>query len=161
MACMTVNETVTEAAATDPLQRLGFLLARHGAIANSRVHHAFETCGLAARPGTTLMLLGKSGSMGQQALAAALEVDPSVLVGILNGLETSGLIERRRDPADRRRHIVALTDEGRRLLAKAQDAVAEVEQALFADLSSEEVTALRGLLAKVRTSPGDPLCTEQ
>ncbi|MGW0082230.1 MarR family winged helix-turn-helix transcriptional regulator [Streptomyces sp. NPDC003393] len=158
---MTVNETVTQAAESDPLQRLGFLLARHGAIANSRVHHAFETCGLATRQGTTLMLLGTSGSMGQQALAAALEVDPSVLVGILNGLESAGLVERRRDTADRRRHIVAITDEGRCLLTKAQDAVTEVEQGLFADLSPEEITALRGLLAKVRTTPGDPVCTEQ
>jgi DNA-binding MarR family transcriptional regulator len=158
---MTVNETVTGAGGRDPLQRLGFLLARHGAITNSRVHDAFETCGLAARQGMTLMLLGKSGSMGQKALAGALEVDPSVLVGVLNCLETSGLVERRRDPADRRRHIVAITEEGRSLLAKAQEAVTVVEQGLFADLTPEEVTALRGLLAKVRTTPGDPECTKQ
>lgn len=158
---MTEHETATGAVGGDPLQQLGFLLARHGTIANDRVCGAFETCGLAARQGTTLMILGKSGSMGQQTLAAALEVDPSVLVGILNGLETSGLVERRRDPADRRRHIVAITEEGRSLLAKAHQAVTEVEQGLFADLSPEEITALRGLLAKVRTTPGDPECTRR
>jgi DNA-binding MarR family transcriptional regulator len=158
---MAVEEPMAEVTESDPLDRLGFLLARNGAIANSRVHHAFETCGLAARQGTTLMLLGKSGFMSQQALAAALSVDPSVMVAILNDLESSRLVERRRDPADRRRHIVAITEAGRRQLAKAQEAVAEVEQGLFADLTPAEVAALRGLLARVRTSPSDEVCTEQ
>ncbi|WP_432077020.1 MarR family winged helix-turn-helix transcriptional regulator [Streptomyces wuyuanensis] len=152
---------MAEVTESDPLDRLGFLLARNGAIANSRVHHAFETCGLAARQGTTLMLLGKSGFMSQQALAAALSVDPSVMVAILNDLESARLVERRRDPSDRRRHIVAITEAGRRQLAKAQEAVAEVEQGLFADLTPDEVAALRGLLARVRTSPSDEACTEQ
>ncbi|MEU4130585.1 MarR family winged helix-turn-helix transcriptional regulator [Streptomyces wuyuanensis] len=152
---------MAEVTESDPLDRLGFLLARNGAIANSRVHHAFETCGLAARQGTTLMLLGKSGFMSQQALAAALSVDPSVMVAILNDLESARLVERRRDPSDRRRHIVAITEAGRRQLARAQEAVAEVEQGLFADLTPDEVAALRGLLARVRTSPSDEVCTEQ
>ncbi len=158
---MAVDEPMAEVTESDPLDRLGFLLARNGAIANSRVHHAFETCGLAARQGTTLMLLGKSGFMSQQALAAALSVDPSVMVAILNDLESARLVERRRDPSDRRRHIVAITEAGRRQLAKAQEAVAEVEQGLFADLTPDEVAALRGLLARVRTSPSDEACTEQ
>ncbi|MEI5011070.1 MarR family winged helix-turn-helix transcriptional regulator [Streptomyces sp. NPDC058423] len=157
---MAVDEPMAEVTESDPLDRLGFLLARNGAIANSRVHHAFESCGLAARQGTTLMLLGKSGFMSQQALAAALSVDPSVMVAILNDLESARLVERRRDPSDRRRHIVAITEAGRRQLARAQEAVAEVEQGLFADLTPEEVAALRGLLARVRTSPDDEVCSE-
>ncbi|MEU4130469.1 MarR family winged helix-turn-helix transcriptional regulator [Streptomyces wuyuanensis] len=158
---MTVDETLAAAAYSDPLDRLGFLLARHGAIANSRVHHAFETCGLALRQGTALMLLGTSGFMSQRTLAATLEVDPSIMVGILNDLESAHLVERRRDPSDRRRHIVAITQEGRCLLAKAQQAVTDVEEGLFADLAPEEITALRDLLARVRTSPRDPVCFEQ
>ncbi|WP_244291980.1 MarR family winged helix-turn-helix transcriptional regulator [Streptomyces wuyuanensis] len=158
---MTVDETMAAAADSDPLDRLGFLLARHGAIANSRVHHAFETCGLALRQGTALMLLGSSGFMSQRTLAATLEVDPSIMVGILNDLESAHLVERRRDPSDRRRHIVAITQEGRCLLAKAQQAVTDVEEGLFADLAPEEIAALRGLLARVRTSPRDPVCFEQ
>jgi DNA-binding MarR family transcriptional regulator len=158
---MTVDETRATAAGSDPLDRLGFLLARHGAIANSRVHHAFETCGLALRQGTALMLLGTSGFMSQRTLAATLEVDPSIMVGILNDLESAHLVERRRDPSDRRRHIVAITQEGRCLLAKAQQAVTDVEEGLFADLTPEEIGELRGLLARVRTSPRDPVCFEQ
>ncbi|MEU2113535.1 MarR family winged helix-turn-helix transcriptional regulator [Streptomyces sp. NPDC019507] len=159
---MTVDDIAAAVAAdSDPLDRLGFLLARNGAIANSRVHHALESCGLALRQGTTLMLLGTSGFMSQRALATTLEVDPSILVGVLNDLESAHLVERRRDPSDRRRHIVAITEEGRCLLAKAHQAVTEVEEGLFADLTPEEVTSLRGLLARVRTSPRDPVCFEQ
>lgn len=82
------------------------------------------------------------------------------MVGILNELESARLAERRRDPSDRRRHIVALTDEGRHVLAKIHEAVADVEQGPFGDLSPEEITALRGLLARIRTTPGDPACPE-
>ncbi|MFI8182144.1 MarR family winged helix-turn-helix transcriptional regulator [Actinacidiphila glaucinigra] len=158
---MAVNEIAIEGAAGgDPLEQLGFLLARHGAVANSRVQRAFGSCGLAPRAGATLMLLGGCGSMGQQGLVAALEVDPSIMVAILNDLESAQLVERRRDPADRRRHIVAITDRGRGVLAEARAAVDEVERGLFGDLSPEEIAALRGLLARVRTLPGDEVCSE-
>ncbi|MDX3239104.1 MarR family winged helix-turn-helix transcriptional regulator [Streptomyces sp. ME03-5709C] len=158
---MTVNGFAVEGAVGgDPLEQLGFLLARHGAVADSRVRRAFGSCGLAPRAGTTLMLLGGCGSMGQKGLAAALEVDPSIMVAILNDLESAQLVERRRDPSDRRRHIVAITERGRGVLAEARAAVEEVERGLFGDLSPAEIMVLRGLLARVRTSPADEVCSE-
>ena len=56
----------------------------------------------------------------QQALIDSIGVDPSKLVGILNDLEEEGLIVRRRDPDDRRRHIVELSKEGRSRLGAAE-----------------------------------------
>ncbi|MFF4232414.1 MarR family winged helix-turn-helix transcriptional regulator [Streptomyces sp. NPDC001820] len=152
------NVTTTHEAA--PLDRLGFLLAWHGGIASSRVEHAFSLCGLTPRQGATLILLGRSGNMSQRGVAGALEVDPSILCGILNDLESAEFVERRRDPADRRRHIVTITEAGSRILEKAQDAIAEVEQELFADFTPEELTTLRNLLVRVRTSTSYPACTE-
>ncbi|WP_240980656.1 MULTISPECIES: MarR family winged helix-turn-helix transcriptional regulator [Streptomyces] len=157
---MTVDTRPIDEAETDLLDRLGFLLARHGAVADNRIRHALEGCRLTPRQGTTLILLGKSGSMGQQALAAALDVDASVMVGILNELESAGLVERRRDRSDRRRHIVAITDEGNCLLAKTHQAVTEVEQELFGRLSPEEIATLRRLLLRIETPPDEPSCTE-
>ncbi|MFD7445923.1 MarR family winged helix-turn-helix transcriptional regulator [Streptomyces sp. NPDC059909] len=154
-----MNADLTDTLEADPLDRLGFLLARHGAIAYARMEHAFTLCGLTPRQGTTLMLLGKSGHMSQKGMAGALEVDPSILCGILNDLEATHFVERRRDPADRRRHIVALTEEGDRVLAKAQEAITKVEQELFADFTPEELSTLRKLLARVRTSKSDTVCT--
>ncbi|RZB19692.1 MarR family transcriptional regulator [Streptomyces sp. F001] len=156
-----MNAELADTLETDPLDRLGFLLARHGAIANSRMEHAFALCGLTPRQGVTLILLGRSGNMSQQGVAGALEVDPSVLCGILNDLESTQFVERRRDPADRRRHIVVITEEGSRVLAKAQEAIEKVERELFADLTAEELGTLRDLLSRVRTSKGDIPCTER
>jgi DNA-binding MarR family transcriptional regulator len=140
--------------------RLGFLLARHGAIANGRIQDAFGVTGLAPRQGITLMHLAKTGRLSQQALIEALGVDPSVLVAILNDLERGGLAERRRDPADRRRHIVEITARGSATLSNVEDALAAMEEELFADLDRDELTRLRELLARIRTTPGDPACTE-
>jgi DNA-binding MarR family transcriptional regulator len=154
---MTADLTGTVEA--EPLDRLGFLLARHGAIAYARMEHAFKQCGLTPRQGATLVLLGESGHMSQKGMAEALEVDPSILCGILNDLENTHLLERRRDPADRRRHIVALTDEGGRTLDKAQDAITAVEEELFAGFTPEELSTLRSLLGRVRTPQSDSVCT--
>ena len=58
----------------------------------------------------------------QQALIDSIGVDPSKLVGMLNDLEAEGLIVRRRDPDDRRRHIVEVSKEGRARLGAAERA---------------------------------------
>ena len=90
----------------------------------------------------------------QQGLIEAVGVDPSKLVGLLNDLEDEGLIVRRRDPADRRRHIVELSKEGRAQIAAAERAIAKVEQKLFAGIDDAEREQLLGLLAKVADTSG-------
>jgi DNA-binding MarR family transcriptional regulator len=152
--------TVEPAAAAGTLGHLGFLLARHGAIANVRIRRALGASGLTPRQGMTLMHLAESGPVSQRALLEALGVDPSVLVTILNDLERGGLAERRRDPGDRRRHIVELTRTGAEALTQVRDALRAVEGELFADLTPEEVAHLGAILARVRTSPNDPACAE-
>jgi DNA-binding MarR family transcriptional regulator len=142
------------------MDRLGFLLARHGAIANVRMREALGLTGLAPRHGMTLMHLAENGPMSQQALAHTLGVDPSVLVGLLNDLERGDLAQRRRDPADRRRHIVQITTHGSEIVGKVEEALAGVEGDLFADLAGDEIDQLQRLLGRVRTSVDDPACTE-
>ena len=65
--------------------------------------------GLRPRQLVALTLLDEHGPVSQQALGEALRLDPSNVVGLLNELEERGLVTRRRDPADRRRHIVELS----------------------------------------------------
>jgi DNA-binding MarR family transcriptional regulator len=141
-------------------ERIGFLLARHGAITDRRIREAFGAKGLTPRSGVALMHLAETGPISQQALIEALGVDPSVVVGILNDLENRGLAERRRDPADRRRHIVRITRAGTTLLTKVERALTGVERDLFADLDDGEVARLHDLLGRIRTAPDDPACTE-
>lgn len=142
-----------------PLQRLGLLLAWHGSVTQTRMKRALGAAGLTPRHAMTLMHL-EDGPISQRALAERLEVDPSVLVGILNDLEGEGLAERRRDPADRRRHNVAITEAGGAALHKTNTALDEVESGIFAGLSAAERDLLRGLLDRVNTSVEDFNCGE-
>ncbi|KOU28451.1 MarR family transcriptional regulator [Streptomyces sp. WM6373] len=135
------------------------MLAWHGAVTQTRMKQALGAAGLTPRHAMTLMHL-EGGPVSQRALADRLEVDPSVLVGVLNDLEGEGLAERRRDPADRRRHNVGITPAGQAALAKTTAALDEVEAGMFASLSAQERDHLRALLDRVNTSAEDFDCGE-
>ena len=95
-----------------------------------------------------LKLLSEHGPANQQGLAEALSLDPSNVVGLLNELEERGLITRRRDPADRRRHIVELSSTGAKELCLAQARLSRVEDDLLRALSAEERATLYRLRAR-------------
>jgi DNA-binding MarR family transcriptional regulator len=141
--------------------RLGLLLARNGQVTNARIREALGVTGLTTRHGMTLMHLSDGGPVSQQALIELVGVDPSVLVAILNDLEGHGLAQRRRDPTDRRRHIVEITPAGADMLITVDAAIAAVEHDLFADLAIDEVARLRELLGRIRITPDDPACAQQ
>jgi MarR family transcriptional regulator for hemolysin len=101
-----------------------------------------------------LTLLSDHGPANQGDLGEALSLDPSNVVALLNELEERGLVTRRRDPADRRRHIVELSTEGHAELAAAQQRLSCVEDELFRALSAEERVVLYGLLLR---AAGDQL----
>lgn len=109
---------------------------------------ALEPTGLRPRHLVALTILRDRGTMSQVALGEALRLDPTNLVGLLNALEEASLLERRRDVLDRRRHIVELTDAGRTALARAEDALASVQNQVLAALSEEERDALHALLIR-------------
>ena len=96
-----------------------------------------------------LRLLRERGPMPQHGLGAALSLDPSNVVGLLNELEERGLVERRRDPADRRRHIVSLSGSGADELALTYSRLGLVEDELFSVLSAEERATVHELLLRV------------
>ncbi len=139
-------------------ERLGFLLARHGQIMNLRLRHALGVSGLGPRHGSTLLRLARLGATSQQHLIEALAVDPSAVVAILNDLERDRLVLRTRDPADRRRHIVEITKIGRKAASEVENAIADVERDIFADLDESEVTQLRALLSRLQIQGSDGMC---
>lgn len=106
-----------------------------------------------------LMKLG-SGAVSQRELVTLMGIDPSQLVAVLNELESSGLCERRRDPADRRRHIVEITSAGSKTLERIDQAVATAERELFGNLSAAEQAQLRELLDRVVVDPAAHECAE-
>ena len=81
-----------------------------------------------------LTYLRESTRATQQKLAKTLMLDANNCVILLNGLEEEGLIERTRDPEDRRRHIVAITPKGHRALEKAEHELETVEDDVLGNL---------------------------
>lgn len=139
--------------------RVSFTLARLGRIAETQLGHALADMGLKFSHAHVLGLLADHERLSQQALLEELKVDPSALVTVLNTLEDNGLVARRRDPADRRRHVVEISDRGKELVTKADNAVRATEDQLFAGLDEQELTELRRLLHQMKT--GDANACEE
>jgi DNA-binding MarR family transcriptional regulator len=127
----------------------GFLLNKVGFVARRWIHEALAPIGLTGREAEILLRLRAAGPLTQQELVDRLDVDPSNLVTMLNKLEAAGLLERSRDAADRRRHIVTITPAGRARRDEADAAVAAVEERLLGGLTAAQRTTLRRLLLAV------------
>ncbi|HEY7829452.1 MAG TPA: MarR family transcriptional regulator [Solirubrobacteraceae bacterium] len=84
----------------------------------------------------------------QQELAEALCMDANNVVLLLNELEDLGYVTRRRDPHDRRRHLVELTDEGSRALTSAERAQETIEDDVLRALDPSERAILWQLLTR-------------
>jgi DNA-binding MarR family transcriptional regulator len=131
----------------------GLLLVKMGRAAERWFTEALKPVGLTPRHMGVLFEVDARPT-SQQALIESIGVDPSQLVGLLNDLEADGLIVRRRDPDDRRRHIVELSKEGRSKLVAGRQAASKVEDRLFTGLDAEQRKQLLGLLAQVADSSG-------
>ena len=90
-----------------------------------------------------------NGGVSQQELETALLIDANSVVLLLNETEAAGFSVRRRDPADRRRHMVELTAAGLAAVERAEKAREGIEDEVLADLSPEERATLRKLLRRV------------
>src|ERR1700676_5655803 len=129
-------------------QRLLPLLEHLARVGRRAAETSMSPGGLRPRHLIALKLLSEHGPASQHGLAEALSLDPSNVVGLLNELEERGLITRRRDPADRRRHIVELSATGGDELCLAYTRLRFVEDDLFSALSADERVTLYDLLVR-------------
>jgi DNA-binding MarR family transcriptional regulator len=122
-----------------------------------------DLLGMTVRHFVTLSYLRDHPCAPQQDLGDALCIDASNLVLLLNELEGAELAERRRDPGDRRRHLVRLTPTGETALDRAEQAQEEIEAELLQALSADERKTLRHLLARALADvePGSPTSDSQ
>jgi len=113
-----------------------------------------EVLGMKLKAYVTLSNL-RDTNLSQQELCIATHMDANNCVLMLNHLEELDWIERRRDPADRRRHIVCLTAAGRDKLVQADAAMESLEGEVLGALSADERDQLRSLLG--RALAGEPV----
>ena len=126
-----------------------FLLKRLGFAIKERTMDAFEQRGANPYQHGILCSLSESRAETQSQIADALGYDRSWLVGLLDELEEEGLIERKPDPADRRRNIVTLKPEGESRLLEFRAVSKQVEDEFLAPLSKTERQQLHQLLLKL------------
>jgi DNA-binding MarR family transcriptional regulator len=132
-----------------PTPRLAVLLAKLSKAVYRKTEEALP--GLSVKEYMALSNLDERG-VPQQRLAESLHMDENNLVLLLNGLEEAGSIARRRDPDDRRRHIVEITPGGKKVLERAERGMARLEEDLLSALSLSERATLKQLVRRVLES---------
>ncbi|HEX4705206.1 MAG TPA: MarR family transcriptional regulator, partial [Pseudonocardiaceae bacterium] len=115
-----------------------FLLAQLGAHAAQRFAERIAELDLAPPQAGMLRIIALTPGQSQQAIANQLGTPPSRLVGLVDGLEQRGLIERRRNPDDRRHHALYLTDAGVHFMGRMAAVATQHEDAICSGLNPTE-----------------------
>jgi len=131
------------------LSSTSFLLKRLGWVVKDIGWQAYETTGLTPQHYAVLSLLDEGAREAQGTIADALGYDRSHLVGLLDELEERGLVERKRDPTDRRRHLVSLTPAGKEKLSELRAVAKRIDKEFFAPLDDEQRETLHRLLVEL------------
>lgn len=132
--------------------RLGYLLGRAHAAHRSIAEPAFAELGLGPKGFGALTVLADEGPISQRRLGERQGVDRTTVVAVVDDLERQGLVERRRDPDDRRAYLLHMTPAGRRILRRAgvaaDRAEAEFLRAVPAADRARLKATLRALLSR-------------
>ena len=109
-----------------------------------------ELLGMRLKQFMALGYIRDRGGVSQQELESGMLMDANAVVLLLNELEAGGLSVRKRDPHDRRRHLVEITATGRAALDQAERARETLEEEILAELGPEDRATLYKLLRRVR-----------
>ena len=128
---------------------VAFLVAQVGGLAAARFAECLQPLGMDPPQAGLLRAIAEAPGRSQQALSTQLGLLPSRLVALVDELETDGLVERRRNPRDRRHHALHVTPLGEQQLAALGRQARAHGESLLAPLSDRERATLGRLLRKV------------
>ena len=140
----------------DPPSTLLYLMKQVELAVRAGIDDLARPEGLTALQYTALTVLERHPDLTGAHLARHSFVTGQSMSDMVTVLLDRGLIERHRDPADRRRLVIALTPAGRRLLRRMRPKVAALQDRMLALLSDEQASQLRHLLELCRLALRDP-----
>jgi DNA-binding MarR family transcriptional regulator len=129
--------------------RPGYLLHKAAMLLDENAEQQLASIGMSAREFFVLAAVDGGTPLSQQDISKLLNLDPTTVVAVIDELERRDYVARRRNPDDRRRYILGLTDSGRSALADAEQAASAIEEEFFGALSSSERETLHDLLGRV------------
>lgn len=138
--------------------RLGYLLKHAQLRLTELTGSAMAPFGVTGRECAVLIAIDSRAPLSQQEVAGRLGVDRTTMVVLIDELERKGLVQRRRDPDDRRKNVVTLTEAGRATLRDASRAGEQAERRFLGPLSDDETAALKTALRAVAfPAVGEPV----
>lgn len=143
---------------TEVAEFAGQLFFRLWRASHTQTAAALESIGLTpARFAVLSFLRARDGAIQQQ-IGAAMGIDPSTMVALIDELERAGLAKRRPHPTDRRAREVVITPKGRRIVEQGRSLARDVEDDVLKGLGSTERRQLLRLLRQALSSaPPQPL----
>jgi DNA-binding MarR family transcriptional regulator len=121
----------------------------------SHLDDLLKGSGVTAVQYTALTVLNRRDGLTSAQLARNSFVKTQSMADIVTALEKARLINRRRDPADSRRILISLTDQGRTLISEYDEPVRKLEAQMIAGLTNAQVRDLRKSLNHCRANLGD------
>ncbi|WP_164417701.1 MarR family winged helix-turn-helix transcriptional regulator [Streptomyces salinarius] len=132
-----------------------WLLGRAAARGRALVADALAAEGLKMWHHVVLSAVRDLAPVAQADLGRGIGLDPKDLVGVLNDLQSAGLVVRVPDPGDRRKNAVSLTEEGGRVLVRCEEAARAANAELLAPLTEDERARLMDLVRRVAGTEAD------
>lgn len=133
-------------------ETLGFLVSDVSRLMRRRFDERARSSGATGPQWRTLKILERHEGINQGQLAELLEVEPITCCRMIDRLEEAGLVERRRDPADRRAWRIHLTDKARPVLTELHDIAREMIEASLHGLDAREREELIASLNAIRSN---------
>jgi DNA-binding MarR family transcriptional regulator len=137
-----------------PASGVAFLLVQLGIHLARVFGDRLKPLGLDQPQAGLLVRLARNDGKSQQAIAELLGVTATRMVFLIDQLEQLGLVERRRNPGDRRSHALYLTEAGTAMLARVGEVTRAHEAAITASLTGEERSQLAALLRRLARDQG-------
>ena len=137
-------------------QPIGLHLTRAARVVSRAFDDALAAAGGSLPIWLVLISLKAQRLPNQRQIADSIGIQGATLTHHLNAMETGGVVTRRRDPANRRVHVVELTEAGEALFLRLRDAAVAFDRQLRAGLNEQEIASFTRVLNRLRANVASP-----